>query len=93
MRLAHDAFGGAAKPDVFQARVTVRRQDNQVHRQRLGGFANLFVRFAFPDGGGNFYSERFGKVCRRAVGLRFDRHFEHTIRAFAEELVCLGNFI
>ena len=50
-----DAFGGAAEPDVFQPRVTVRGQDNQVRTQRLGRVANFFKRLALPDDGRNVH--------------------------------------
>ena len=55
MRVADDALGGAAEPDVFQPRVTVRRQGNKVRAQRLGREVNLFKRLAVADNGRNVH--------------------------------------
>ena len=48
-----------------------------------GGTASISVRVTLIKG-----NERFFYM----VGLRFDCHLEHTIRAFAKELVGMGGF-
>src|ERR1017187_4767153 len=53
MRVADDALGGAAEPGVFQPRMAVRGQDNEVRAQRRGRVANLFKRLAVADNGRN----------------------------------------